>query len=235
MRGQESKPVAEITLSDVEAWLASRNSAPSSARAERTRLSALFEFCIRRGWMQANPIDRLETIRSEDKVPAIFTANESEKLIRFCARDAVDVLPYVALGLFCGLRPDEAARMRWESIKLGDASVVVDAATSKVRRRRVVTMRSPAVAWLTLCKRDAGPVAPGRKTLFEFRKDAASVIGRPWPQDVLRHTCASHWLADAGDSARVAHELGNSVEILHRHYKALVSRDDAVRFWNIHP
>ena len=38
----------------------------------------------------------------------------------------------------------------------------------------------------------------------------------------LRHSCASYRLAETGDAARTAYELGNSAAMVHRHYKALV-------------
>jgi hypothetical protein len=41
------------------------------------------------------------------------------------------------------------------------------------------------------------------------------------------------WLAEAGDAEKVALQLGHSVKILHRNYKALVTRKLAAEFWAI--
>lgn len=69
-----------------------------------------------------------------------------------------------------------------------------------------------------------------------FLRDARGWIGAPaWPPDLLRHTCASYWLADAGDAGKVAYMLGNSPAILLTHYQELVSSADAARFWAIWP
>ena len=56
-----------------------------------------------------------------------------------------------------------------------------------------------------------------------------------WPKDVLRHSCASYLMALWQDAGRVAAELGKSVNILLRHYRELVRKEDAERFWRIVP
>jgi hypothetical protein len=53
-----------------------------------------------------------------------------------------------------------------------------------------------------------------------------------WPKDILRHTCASHWLAIVPDAQRIALQLGNSPAILLRHYRSIVTKEDAERFWS---
>lgn len=38
-----------------------------------------------------------------------------------------------------------------------------------------------------------------------------------------------------GDAVRVAYQLGNSADMIHRHYKALVTKADAKRFGELRP
>ena len=52
---------------------------------------------------------------------------------------------------------------------------------------------------------------------------------------MLRHTAASMWIAQIGDAGRVANELRNSERILKRHYRELVSREDAEKFCRMTP
>lgn len=56
-----------------------------------------------------------------------------------------------------------------------------------------------------------------------------------WPKDVTRHTCATYWLAATNDINLVSRMLGNSPEILRRHYLELVKREQAEEFWAIAP
>ncbi len=43
------------------------------------------------------------------------------------------------------------------------------------------------------------------------------------------------WIAQIGDAGRVANELRNSERILKRHYRELVSREDAEKFCRMTP
>lgn len=56
-----------------------------------------------------------------------------------------------------------------------------------------------------------------------------------WPQDVLRHTCASYSLAISQDFTRTAWQLGNSEKILLRHYYRVTDRETAEKFWSLLP
>ena len=57
-----------------------------------------------------------------------------------------------------------------------------------------------------------------------------------WGQDIMRHTYASYHLAYHCSSDRTAHELGNrDTTMLYRHYRELVTEEDAQKFWSIKP
>jgi len=56
-----------------------------------------------------------------------------------------------------------------------------------------------------------------------------------WPQDVLRHSYATHWLPIHHDKAKLAENMGNSPDVIESHYKALVSKKDAEAYWKIRP
>lgn len=141
------------------------------------------------------------------------------------------------LGLFAGLRPTEAERLDWSAIRLGGEHpcVVVDAAASKVRRRRIVPLMLAACVWLGLDIRASGPVVSSHSTMRRFRRSAVRASGVPWSADVLRHTHASMRIAAGDEPGRVAADLGNSVGILLTHYRELVTREDAAEFWALRP
>ncbi|MCX6923326.1 MAG: hypothetical protein NT154_08985, partial [Verrucomicrobia bacterium] len=62
------------------------------------------------------------------------------------------------------------------------------------------------------------------------------MLGWPaWKKDVLRHTAASCWLTSDPDANRVAMELGTSPAILFKHYRDLVSDEQAKTFWALTP
>lgn len=225
--------VAEITPQMLSDWL-DREPSAWSRQSGLNRISSLCSFAFRRGWLPNNPCARVERMTVDLKPPRILTVGEASALLR--AADP-KVRPWITLGLFVGLRPSEALRMDWEAVRLGGERphVVVDAAASKVRRRRIVVLKPAAVAWLALDKRNAGPVVSSYTSIRKFRRRAAGASGLCWTQDVLRHTNASFRIA-AGDHVHaVADELGHSTRVLLTHYRELVTREDALSFWALRP
>ena len=105
-----------------------------------------------------------------------------------------------------------------------------------MQQRRIVHLELAAVAWATEARRIACPLNFTERQKAVVRKALLPVIGKEeWPQDVLRHTAASHWLALRRDAGPVAIELGTSVEILMRHYRELVPDSQAAVFGAIAP
>lgn len=110
----------------------------------------------------------------------------------------------------------------------------MEAQTSKVRQRRVVYPLPEAVRWLAKA-RELGAELPlpsiaRRRAVRELR----GVLGwDAWPKDITRHTAATYWLARVEDAGRVAEQLGHDVRSLRRHYRALVTREQADQFWRL--
>lgn len=235
IRGRESVPVAVVTLADVEAYLSQFPHAGSRA-TQLNRLNTLFSYALRREIIAKNPCTRIERVSIERGAPSVLTVEQCETLLRHVAGNKPTQLAFLVLGLFAGLRPMEIARTGWPAVNLDAATVTVDAAASKVRRRRLVTLQPNAVAWLQLAKDRKALLPPSEQSARRFRRQWAKVLGfKGWPADILRHTAASNLLALTGDAGKTATSLGNSISILHRHYVGLIQPADAARFWAITP
>ena len=63
------------TANDVEGWLASKNLV--SRPTLRARLSTLFRFAHRRGYVTVNPCERIEAVRLVRQPPTIFTVRQT--------------------------------------------------------------------------------------------------------------------------------------------------------------
>lgn len=234
IRGREQTPISHLTHFDLDEWFSARSEAPATRASNIGRLSALFSYAVRRGWLTSNPCHRLERIRIDHTPPKILTVPQASAIL---TASGPTLRPWVVLGLFAGMRPAEAERLDWSAVRIAGENpcVVVDAAASKMRRRRIVPLCPCAVSWLGLDVSQNGRIVSSHSTLRRARREASEVAGVPWSQDVLRHTYASYRMG-RGDSADVvAHDMGNSPRILLTHYRELVTREDAADFWRIRP
>jgi integrase len=220
------RTVGELTPATVEAWLAQFPTAASRA-TWLNRINTLLAFCRQRGYIQANPCDQIARVKVDYRSPRILTPAEVETVLLVTPTIC---LPYVALCLFCGIRPYEAMRLNWTDINLADRAVTVSAAASKVRHRRVVPISDRAFAILSEYPVKTGPVTPSLTTLRRFKRATKKVLGW-WQADILRHTAASYLLTAVGDASKVATQLGNSPGILLSHYNGLASKADAAMFF----
>ena len=51
----------------------------------------------------------------------------------------------------------------------------------------------------------------------------------------MRHSFCSYYFAKHEDAAETALQAGNPEGVLFKHYRVLVEKEDAERFWEIHP
>lgn len=234
--GRESLPMASLGLVDVERWLDGKTAAGRATF--KARLSTLFAFAVRRRYRPDNLCDAVEAPAVRPMSPSIFTVRQTAQCLAVLHRRYPRGLAWFVLSTLCGLRPEEAERTTWEAIQIdnGEAHVRVEAQTSKVRQRRIVTPMPMAVTWLKIA-RDLGSELPltrqVRRRAIRRLRDALGWSS--WPKDVTRHTAASYWLALDGSPLAVAEQLGHSVAQLKTHYRALVTRNDAARFWRLVP
>jgi integrase len=228
-RGREETLVASVDVVILESWFASRSEGLATMASNIGRLSALFSFCERRGWIERNPCRMLERPRVDRKVPKILQPDQAEKLIAAVKERRPHMVPFFTLGMYAGIRPDELARIDWTAVDLGRSLVTVDAAASKVRRRRLVYLEPKATDLL----KHGGRLPVSRATRRRYQSFACAVLGfEDWTQDLLRHTAASYLLALHQDAGKVAMRLGNSPGILMRHYQELVGPEDCLAFWS---
>ncbi len=230
-KGMEARPIAAIDHHELESFVL-RQKALSSQTTAINRLTTLFSFALRKGWVSENPCKRLERPTIEDRPPEILTLDETRKILKFTKAKLPHFQAWLALTLFGGLRPEEAEKITWDKVDKKAGTVLIDASVSKVRNERTVHLKPVAVAWL---KRGGDlPLTPAvrRRAIRKLRE----VLKWPvWKKDVLRHTAASNWIADVKSYGAVALELGNSETMLRKHYKRPVSDADAKRFWALTP
>jgi integrase len=230
--------IKQFDVDRVTTYLDSFPVGPRTRNNTRLRLSALFNFCKTKKWIELNPCAEIKIkVRRSDVT--ILTVDETEGLLRAAqqSKHSGVLVPYLSLCLFGGMRPHEAQQLDWARVHFNTASIHVLASTSKRREGRYFHMEPALIEWLKSYAMPKGPIvgANFRRKWESLIDDVGYSVDRPWPQDVMRHTAASMLLAIKRNRALVAEELGTSVDVLRRHYRQPILKSEAQRFWMLKP
>jgi integrase len=235
----DGKPVAEITSLQIDEWLRSLSDKDTGKRLSpvtrnnfRRVLIVAFNFAKERGYCVANPVEKTARAKVIETVIGILTVDQTARLLE---NAALELLPYVAIGAFAGLRRAELERLDWREVDLQSGLIEVTASKAKSARRRFVRIQPNLAKWLQPHTRLSGNVAPsGYRELLDTAREAAGIT--QWPQNALRHSFASYHLAKFKDAPALALELGHtSTHLVFNHYRELVRPKQAERYWKIAP
>lgn len=233
-----------VTLEQIDAWLANPDWEPRTKKGHLINARTFFSFCRKRGWAPVDPCAAVEPILVDSKRPGILSVHQVERLFTFCLQDEPRLLPWLVLGIFTGVRPDEIKQLTWSHIKLGAALVDVPPEISKVRRRgRYIPLQPVALKWMKLAKKLHGDLPPTnwRRRWIRVREAAGFVLekspekeGEAWPHDAMRHTFCSYSCPIFGTS-KTADWHGDSEQTMIDHYRERVTEADANAFWKLAP
>ena len=228
------RKLSDLTVEDLKDWLDEDGWSPRTRINFVTKISQLYNYAIKHGWADMNLAERIDRPSVEDKEPEILTIAQARSLLEQSRQ--FGLLPYVALGLFAGLRSAELLRLNADAVKLDERVIVIGQAVAKKRSRRVVEMSDGLNAWLQLCPPLVGSVVAvaAFRDNFEALKQAAGLEN--WLHNALRHSFGSYHLARHGDATKTANQMGHkSTDVVHNHYKALVTKTEAEKFWALRP
>jgi integrase len=232
-------PIVSLTAEDFEMFL--KPCAPSTRNLRINRLSTVFRFAIKRGWLTVNPIERLERSREPRSEVSIYIVDDVHSLLRDALANDRPLMPFLVVCAFCGLRPErEAFHLEWSDVHLDDEKpeVIVRPELSKVKRKRAVELSQNAIQWI----RASGVHLTGRicpfseMTLKRKRTANHKRAGVDVVKDGLRHGFCSFHLAMYGDLTRSLLASGHSdPKVFWRNYYRHASSDDSRRFWSLAP
>lgn len=214
----------------------------------RRLISTLFKFAIKRGYLPKDndEISAVEKATVDSGEIEVFSPAELQKLFDACLKPVIErgktrtreeMIPYLAVAAFCGLRAAEIMRLNWSEIHLTGTEkfVEVKAGNAKTASRRTVPITDNCAAWLESYSKTSGPVinlSRADKQLFLY---LAAKSGVPWKHNGLRHSFISYRLAIIKDVGQVSLEAGNSPSMVFKHYRQLVRESEAKEWFSIMP
>ena len=226
-------PLGRLTRADCRGWILEKDLTVSKSEHRHKALSALLRYCVRREWLRANPMDGLEKPRPDrPEEVRIFSVKEAQRLLRAAEKVSPRMVPFYAIGLFAGLRPErELPGLEGRDVDLKGGEIYVRRKLAKTGNERMVPISGNLRAWL-----ERYPVGERVGWSGTEHKRVLKAAKLAWSQDVMRHTRASFRLAQTRDAVRTADEMGHEVATLKRHYaNRRIPSEEVEKFWKIAP
>jgi integrase len=205
-------------------------------------LRAYFNFAIKKGFAVDNPVARLDFVDTIRKEVEVIAPADVARMLEHALESDLELVPFLTLGFFTGIRPEEIRLMRWSDIDIPNGAITIRPEVSKTRKRRFPELSTNAIAWLEAYRRSEGqmegPIVTLREdALYGHRKQnrvAAQV--HHWPNSAMRHSFCSYWLATHKDVNKLVLLSGHdSPDTMWKNYHRGVTATEAARFWAIMP
>ncbi|MBI1178481.1 tyrosine-type recombinase/integrase [bacterium] len=210
-------------------------SRPQSAKSKnnvRKSIQNLFRFARSRGYLPKGPTeaDEVSAFKTPVAEIGIFTPAEMTRLLEHGA----DLVPFLAIGAFAGLRHAEILRLDWREVDLEGGHIEVKAKKAKTGTRRLVPVTDNLKAWLRPYHDGEGRVIKLQQVDWRL-PDLARAAKVTWKHNALRHSFISYRVAAIQNVAQVALEAGNSPKIIFSNYRELVKSGAAAEWFGIRP
>lgn len=236
-----------ISTADLESWLSSLRSkrnpeglkeapllSPLARNHYRAALHALFKYAASpaRGWCERNPVADLEPEKYDKGEPEAYSPEDAASLIQTALDQKPELVPVLALGLFCGLRVSEAINADLGKLPKSGEEFRTDGKTGP----RMAPYTAAARAWIEAQPRRRGKAwQKSPRQLVDEMQSLFKLAELEAIDNGARHSFISYRTAELRDVARVADECGNSVSTIKNHYRQLVTSEAAKDYFAIRP
>ena len=163
-----------ITPSMIDDWTMELPNQPTQAARWRA-VRALFNYAMKRGYMDEPPTKRATAIASQipDEISVLSPA-EVQEIMRRALQMEPQLVPYLAIGIFAGLRPEnELGRLDWSKINLASRKIIVEAKNAKTKKKRLVPISENLAAWLETVSE-----AERKGQIYYYRRALRRVLGQ---------------------------------------------------------
>lgn len=229
------QPISTLSHQAIQEWVQNLKVSPRSQGHYLADLQNLFNFARKHGYVRINPAGKLDKVRHDHNPVGILTVRQTKHLLATTEATDPEMVAFVVLGLFAGIRHEERQRLDWNAIDLKRKFVEIRSAAAKTRHRRIVDLKDNAIAWLAKVAKTEGPIAPS-DSAYRLSTLIKKAKIDPYPRNALRHSFASYLMAETENAPKVAAQLGQTnIDTLYRNYREVVSREDAAGYFELFP
>lgn len=213
--------IGSIETSDVDAALEAGGWSGVNRKNYLRNLSVFFNAMLKQKRITANPCAMVETVPENIETPEIYTPAQAAKIMHKAEEKQPELVPYLALCFFAGMRPEEAQRIGWDAIDFELSEIHIKADVSKTRTARIITIPENLLVWLVKYRSNGKVYPHSYSSLKRARKKVYKKAELTPIQDGARHSFATYYYALKGLDATLDQLGHRSPAMLHKHYKGL--------------
>jgi integrase len=205
-------------------------------------MSTLFQFLTDRDYLTENRVKKVNRAKVKENEVRFVPTHNVETLLDTAAKYKwYDRIAMNVLVFFCGIRMEEASKLRWCNIDLGQTPrVTVPASAAKLAQRRINDIPPNAVEWLKLCMPEnkehrVDLIIDGNwEDKLSLLRDKASI---DYPKNGARHSFGTYHFALYNDPSKTAVIMGHlrGLDMLYKHYRNVVTKEQGEAYFNIVP
>lgn len=225
--------ILHIKSHQIDEWLRKLGGAPRTRNSTHTSICTFFSWAKSASYLAKNEeteAEALSKVKTGDTETEIFKPEQMKTILDAATPEMV---PFIVLGAFAGMRAAEIVRINWSAVDFGRKIIMIRAGQAKTASRRIIPISENLAAWL---RPHAGEgLIVKNDEIYRKVTSLARKLEIEWPHNVLRHSYISYRIAKIKNAQEVALEAGNSPTIIFKHYRELATEDDADRWFEIMP
>ena len=234
----EQTEVAAFSKADAVRYLDRYLDRPPTWRAYQRALSKFFSEAVKMEWCQVNPFLGLDAPKCQPPKREFMSVNDAKLALQSVLKRKPNLIHFLTLGMFAGIRPIESLRLTKEHFNLetGYIHLTGDITKSHSYKERVVPINDTLMAWLKAYPFEEKPVPMNDIcNIAKAMRECSELDHWQRTPDCLRHSWCTYEFARSRDSASVAATAGHSEAVCQRHYRGRVTREEALKYFAILP
>jgi hypothetical protein len=238
-----TRPLHEITVADIEAYLTKYRGWTRWAHFKRLRVFT--KYARRQRWLPVDPMLELQVPRTPDPERRVYTPEEFQRMLHTAEEIYRPLLPFIVLSGFCFLRTAELIRayksekvLQWEHVLWEENFIWVPPGVAKGTRRqsdkRYIPLSEAAQKWLAKYRNETGDcVKVGN--FSKWYRELLDEANAPSIPNGLRHSCISYSIAANPEhgQAKTSEWAGNSPAAIKKHYRRTIKPSEAAKWFQV--
>jgi integrase len=229
----DNRKLHQIEAGEIEEWLDDRDIGPVTWNNYRRLLGVLWSFAAepRRGWASKNIILEIKEREIREEEVTALSLPQAKALLRSASEKLPQLIPYLCLGMFTGLRRSEAQVARWEDIDWEAKAIRVTGGKMRSATSRYVDLGEAFIDWMKPIAQSEGPLCDG---VYKRREDlkALRALSFDFDGNIFRHSYGSYHHAYHKNAALTAAEMGHeSIKMLMKRYRKPYPKEIAAKYW----